>query len=172
MRVKWVNLLAVWGLFLIVSPPVGAQGVLHLQEPRDTIQIASEIADEPVTRTVPQALPETTGKGSGGARELPPVRVTLFPASPIRSMSDYAHVFQVRPADWGGAAITSCELEIRDAPGNQTVARVPSRRNRGFARLVPGRDVPAGGPYSSRDDLFEADKRLLESLPGANIGWP
>jgi len=180
-RIKGVNLLAVLGLFLIVSAPAGGEGVLRLHEPGDTIQPASKPADGPVSKTVPQALPETTGKDTGGAHGLPPFPITLFPASPIRSMSDYAHVFRVRRDDWGGAAITSCELEIRDAPGNQTVARVPNRRNRAFAGLAPGRDVPAvisdSGrdslseahkhllSDSGRDELSEADKRLLESLP-------
>jgi protocatechuate 3,4-dioxygenase beta subunit len=164
-RIKGINLLAVLGLFLIVSAPVGGQGVLRLHEPGDTIQPAPKPADGPATRTVPQALPETTGKGSGGARGLSPVPITLFPASPIRSMSDYTHVFQVGRGDWGGTAITSCELEIRDAPGNQTVARVPSRRNRGFARLVPGRNFPPGNDFPGWDEPSEADKRLLESLP-------
>ena len=48
MRIKWVNLLAVWGLFWIAAAPAGAQGVLHLHEPGATIEVVPEPGDRGV----------------------------------------------------------------------------------------------------------------------------
>jgi len=95
MRIKWVNLLAVWGLFWIAAAPAGAQGVLHLHEPGATIEVVPEPGESGII-IEPQ----------------PPDRIIIPPPGPPRPPRPFPPRPIMPPQHLLPAELTSLEVRV------------------------------------------------------------